>query len=298
MKAILLVNLGTPLSPRLCDVRRYLNEFLTDRRVIELPSFIRQLLVRGLIVPRRVKESASIYQKVWTEEGSPLMVHSQRAAAALQRALGGAYRVFLAMRYQEPSIETVLASMRGYEEITILPLFPQYASATTGSVQAKVMEIVSQWEVIPTMRFIRSYPTQPSMIQAFAARGREMNCSAFDEVIMSFHGLPEEADHDALYSTECKKTAEALAQALQLPRYHLSYQSRLGNKPWLKPYTTDLIAAYPGKRLLIFCPSFVADCLETLVEIGIEYAHLGDVTLVPSLNDHPQWIQGLVELAH
>lgn len=296
MKGILLVNLGTPNSSHPKDVKKYLSQFLTDPRVIEIQSPWRQLLVRGLIVPRRYHSSAEMYKEVWTKEGSPLLSHSRRMGAALQKELGENYRVHLAMRYQNPSLQKTLQEMKGYDSITIIPLFPQYAGATTGSVHEAVMKEVSQWKVIPELKFIQSYPVLKKMIEAFAARARVFDLSSFDEVIMSFHGLPVTADYDQRYSSECVKTAEAIALELNLPRYHLAFQSRLGNKPWLSPYTSEVIASLKGKKILVFCPAFVADCLETLFEIGIEYAREGDVTLVPSLNDHPLWIQGLKAL--
>jgi ferrochelatase len=296
MKGILLVNLGTPRSPQPRDVKTYLSEFLTDPRVIELKSPWRQLLVRGLIVPFRYRNSAKMYKELWTEGGSPLLFHSLRTQEALQKEVGDEYKVHLAMRYQKPSIKEALKAMKGYDSVTVIPLFPQYAGATTGSVHEAIMKEISSYSIIPEIRFIQSYPTLPKMIEAFAERGRAFDLKAFDEIIMSFHGLPIKADHEKRYSSECRKTAEAIAAALNLTHYHFSFQSRLGKQPWLQPYTSELINSLKDKKILVFCPAFVADCLETIYEIGVEYASEGDVTLVPSLNDHPLWIQGLKEL--
>ncbi|MBP9841879.1 MAG: ferrochelatase [Simkaniaceae bacterium] len=295
-KGILLVNLGTPDSSHPPDVKKYLSEFLCDPRVIELKTPWRQALVRGVIIPKRYRSSAKMYEEIWMKEGSPLLFYSQKMKESLQKEMGEEYQVELAMRYQTPSIKGALQSLKSCQTITVIPLFPQYAGATTGSVHEAVMKEVSSWKVIPEMRFIQSYPTLQPMIEAFAERGRGCHISSFDEVIMSFHGLPISADYEGRYSSECLKTAEALASTLGLTQYHLSFQSRLGNKPWLRPYTSELIASLKGKKILVFCPAFVADCLETLYEIGIEYASEGDVTLVPSLNDHPLWIQGLKAL--
>ena len=296
MRGILLVNLGTPRSSRPKDVKRYLSEFLTDPRVIEIESPWRELLVKGVIVPFRYRNSAKMYEEIWTSEGSPLLLHSVAMKQALQKSLGDEYRVHLAMRYQMPCLHGVLRQMKEYDSITVVPLFPQYAGATTGSVHEAIMKDVSTWKIIPEMRFIQSYPVLPKMIQAFAERARSFDLALFDEIIMSFHGLPVSADYEERYSSECRKTAEAIAKELNLSHYHFSFQSRLGRQRWLTPYTNEVIASLKGKKILVLCPAFVADCLETLYEIGMEYAREGDVTLVPSLNDHPLWIEGLKEL--
>ncbi|MCH9614111.1 MAG: Ferrochelatase [Chlamydiia bacterium] len=295
MDGVLLVNLGTPKSSRPKDVKRYLNQFLTDKRVIEMRAPMRQLLVRGLIVPRRYKESAKMYQDIWTEEGSPLLVYGKRVQSLLSEKMGTNCKVVLAMRYGEPSIEEGLSLLKDVDNLTIVPLFPQYASATTGSIQEEVMRVLSKWSIIPKLNFIQSFPTQPSMIKAFAERARQYDISAYDEVLFSFHGLPEEADYKGRYSFECLKTAQAIAKELRLEKFAFGYQSRLGRKPWLKPYTIDVLDAKKGKKILVLCPAFVCDCLETIYEIGVEYAEGRDLTLVEGLNDHPLFIQALQE---
>lgn len=324
---LLLVNLGTPDSPRPWDVFRYLNEFLTDPRVIDLPWLRRQLLVRGIIVPLRFRQSAKLYQKLWTEEGSPLLVHGKSVKNLLQASLGNDFKVALAMRYQNPSISAGLEELRkaNVKEIVILPLFPQYASATTGSIHQKVMEHVRNWTVIPKMTFIQSYHDHPALIDAFCEKSRSHQLDSYDQIIFSFHGLPERQilqadprqtclqpgccerkrrDHRACYRQQCVETADAIAKQLQISpeRYTICFQSRLGKDPWIQPYTSDILqqcAKEGKKRLLVFCPSFVCDCLETTSEISDEYGHLfkqsggAALDLVEGLNDHPAWIKTL-----
>ena len=305
MKGLLLVNLGTPDSPRIWDVWRYLNEFLTDRRVIDLPWLKRQVLVRGLIVPSRVRSSAKLYREIWTGEGSPLLFHSRNMARRLQERLQKGWKVELAMRYRHPSIQEGLKKLQGCSEIVILPLFPQYAAATSGSIIEKAMEEIRKWPVIPPTRFIGPFYERPKVIQAYAAQAASFNLHAYDKILFSFHGLPVKQNYT--YSAQCEKAATLLAQELNLApsRWELSYQSRLGKDPWLEPYTSDVLKRLGkagAQRLLVFSPAFVADCLETLQEIGTEYAaefrsYGGErLDLVSSLNDSPRWIEALQEM--
>lgn len=320
MKGLLLVNLGTPDSPNPGDVFRYLNEFLTDERVIDIPWLQRQLLVRGAIVPIRFLASSKSYKAIWTERGSPLRFHSEDATRKLAKVLEGEWQVELAMRYQNPSIKEKLQLLRNCSEIVVLPLFPQYASATTGSVVAKVMEEVSQWSIIPQMRFIDTFYDMPEVITAYAAQAKHLDLASYDKILFSFHGLPVRQltkanscckkssnccqTQTSCYSAQCFKTADLLAEELNLraDQWELCFQSRLGKEPWLQPYTSDTLKRLREegiKNILVFCPSFVADCLETIHEIGVEYAeefkHLGGerLDLVPSLNDSEQWIEAL-----
>lgn len=327
---ILLVNLGTPQSPNPQDVKRYLLEFLLDPRVVDLPAVKRNLLVRGAIVPRRYKESAQIYQSIWTEDGSPLMVHGRELTEALQSSLGPEFVVELAMRYQSPAIPEGLERLRvaGVEHLVILPLFPQYASATTGSVHQKVMETVSQWQVIPRMSFVSAYPDHPALIEAFREIGWSYNPHSFDHILISFHGLPEGqvrkadpgkrcltrgccdqlvAENAYCYRAHCYRTARALVKSLDIPehKYSVCFQSRLGKMPWLQPYASDVIEKLGksgNERVLVFCPSFVCDCIETTHEIGVEYQETfqkaggGKLHLVQGLNNHPTWVRGLREI--
>jgi protoporphyrin/coproporphyrin ferrochelatase len=329
--AVLLVNLGTPDSPSFRDVYRYLIEFLTDERVIDFSWIQRQLLVRGLIVPSRFRQSAKYYQQIWTEEGSPLMVYGRRIQHGLQQLLGEKFLVELAMRYRNPSIGKTLENIqkKGVSQIIVLPLFPQYASATTGSVHQAIMKALSRFLVIPKVTFINSFCDHPSFIKAVAEIGRSHHLEGYDHILFSFHGLPERQvikadrqhrclqkknccceltdDNRHCYSAQCYATALAISKSLQLPAasYTICFQSRLGKEPWLQPYTSDCLTqlAKAGcKRVLVFCPSFVCDCLETLYEIGVEYGHIfkqagGEVLdLVKGLNDHPLWLEALHQI--
>lgn len=325
LKGVLLVNLGTPDSYDPRDVYKYLIEFLTDARVIDFPWWRRQLFVRGFIVPTRYRQSAELYKKLWTDKGSPLLVHGRAVENALQQSLGPSYKVALGMRYQNPSIAAALEKLRkaNVHEIIVVPLFPQYSSATTGSVNQKVMETVKDWMVIPKMTFINSFATHPSFIRAFAQRGRQYPISTYDAVVFSFHGLPErqirkcdnlshclkptccetfDTRNTHCYRAQCYSTARAIAAELSIESYQVCFQSRLGKEPWLKPYASDLIhdcAKAGKKKLLVFSPSFVCDCLETTSEIseeyGTEFKKLGgeELQLVEGLNSHPAWIEAL-----
>lgn len=333
---VLLVNLGTPDSPHPRDVRRYLNEFLTDPRVIDNTSWLwRQILVRGWIVPRRHLVSSALYHNIWTAEGSPLLLHTEAAARALQSMLekeegnSGNYRVLYAMRYGKPSIGEVLERFQKEEpqSLTILPLFPQYASATTGSVHARVMDFIARWQAIPKIRFIHSYPTHPLMIEAFAERLEAAPLEADEHLLLSFHGVPESQLRKAdchqhclcsasccqakappsCYRAQCMATMEALTNRLQLDaqRYSVSFQSRLGKSPWTTPYTDETLKRLANqgvRRIAVMAPAFTADCLETLDEIGREYAELFHryggkaLRLIPSLNSHPTWIAALRDI--
>jgi ferrochelatase len=329
---ILLVNLGTPDSPSTADVRKYLREFLSDPRVIDINPVGRWALVNLVIAPLRGPRSAKLYKEIWSEKtGSPLMHYTVRQKELLQTSLGDNYQVEMAMRYQTPSIETALEKLKKpvYKKIVVLPLFPQYASASTGSVQEKIMSIVGKWEIIPEIEFINSYCNHPDFIKSFAEIGRSMQPEKYDHVLFSFHGLPERQirkgdsfDHclknenccDSLteknafcYRAQCFETARLLAKELGIQKesYTICFQSRLGKDPWIKPYSDKIIeelASKGKKKLLVFAPAFVSDCLETIYEIGVEYdelfrKHGGEkVTLVPSLNDSPVWIEAMKKM--
>lgn len=329
-KGILLVNLGTPDSPSVPDVKKYLDQFLMDERVIDIPKLNRTLLVKGVIVPFRSPKTAKLYTEIWDEQtGSPLLYYSVLQARMLQDKLGEGYQVELAMRYQNPSIESGLAKLKAalVESIQVIPLFPQYASASTGSVMQLVMELVSKWPTVPPISFVNSFHDNELMIKVFADNARKHQVESFDHVLFSFHGLPErqllKCDHTGsyclknadccqtlndtnkfCYSAQGHDTARLIAKELGLAKenYTVCFQSRLGKEPWVQPYTTDVLkrlAAEGKKRLLVFSPAFVADCLETLYEITVEYHEefrtLGGehVQLVESLNDNPLFIDAL-----
>lgn len=332
-KGVLLINLGTPDSPSTADVRKYLREFLMDPLVIDINPISRTLLVKGIIVPTRGPKSAKLYQKIWDEKtGSPLLYYSQLQHKLLQEKLGDAYQVELAMRYQSPSIASALQRLKDalIYDIVVIPLFPQYASASTGSVYDKVMELVKQWPTKPTIRFINSFHDDELMIETFADNARKHKIETYDHILFSFHGLPQrqlaKSDHthktclksadccqiltDAnryCYSAQSHHTAKLIAEKLNIPKekYTICFQSRLGNDPWVQPYTSEVVhqlAKEGKKRLLVFCPAFVADCLETVYEVPVEYGDefkaLGgeEVTLVESLNDSPKFIEALEKM--
>jgi protoporphyrin/coproporphyrin ferrochelatase len=211
---VLLINLGTPDSPSVGHVRSYLSQFLNDPRVIDIPWLLRKMLVNLVIVPFRAPKSAKIYQKLWTENGSPLLYYSERARDLLQQQLDSTYEVHLAMRYKNPSIPDVLEKMRkkNYERIIVVTMFPQYASASTGSALEEVMRVISKWWVIPELKFVSQYFDHPTYIEAFAERGRKYNINDYDHVLFSYHGLPERqvdkvyddglcSDHDCEHET-------------------------------------------------------------------------------------------------
>lgn len=328
---VLLVNLGTPDSYRKRDVYRYLTEFLTDERVIDTPWLQRQLLVRGLIIPARFRQSAQSYRRIWTEEGSPLKVYGYRLKELLQKELGNEFFVELAMRYQNPSIPLALQSLyrQGIKHLIVVPLFPQYASATTGSVHQKIMETMQKERSFPKMTFIDHFADHPGYIQALCAKASSFDLSSYDHILLSFHGLPKRqlrktcrtghclshedccqtwnARNHLCYSAQSHATAQALSLALRLPkeRYTVCFQSRLGRDPWLQPYASQVIqdlARRGAKRLLAFCPSFVCDCLETIHEFSVEYQHEfrqaggEQLDLVPGLNDSPEWVKALSQI--
>lgn len=326
---VLLINLGTPDSPSVSDVRSYLSQFLNDPRVIDIPWLLRKLLVNGIIVPFRAPKSAKVYKKLWTEKGSPLLYHSQRAKELLQAELGETHDVYLAMRYKNPSIPAVLEEMRkkNYTKIVVVPVFPQYASASTGSALDEVMRVIRTWWVIPELKIVSQYYDHPQYIEGFVQRGKNYNLQDYDHVLFSYHGLPERqvdkvydndlcSDHDCenevtednkyCYKATCYATTRLLAEKLNIPKekYTVCFQSRL-DKKWLEPFSDKVVedCAKKGmKKILVFSPAFTADCLETTIEIGEEYQeifeeHGGEkVQLVESLNDHPLWIQCLKDL--
>lgn len=329
-KGVLLVNLGTPDEPKKSAVYRYLKQFLLDRRVIDYSWLGRNLLVRGIILPFRTGNSTKLYQQLWTPNGSPLKFYGEQLAKGVQEVLGNGYAVELAMRYQNPSIEAALERLlrQQVREITVFPMFPQYASATTGSVHEEVMRVLAKKEVIPAVRFINSYPDYGPMIEIFAENASNYDIGTYDHVLFSYHGLPQrqlrkadEQNHclkspdccrtlsvknQFCYSAQCYATTAALVKKLGLKQgsYTTCFQSRLGKEVWAQPYTSEIVeqrAKKGDKRLLVFCPAFVADCLETTIEISTEYQELfhekgGEhLDLVESLNDHPRWIQAVAD---
>jgi ferrochelatase len=326
---VLLINLGTPDSPSVGDVRSYLSQFLNDPRVIDIPWLFRKILVNLIIVPFRAPKSSKIYKKLWTANGSPLLYYSQRVKELLQQDLGPEYEVHLAMRYKNPSIPDVLEEMRkkNFNRIIVLPLFPQYASASTGSAHEEVMRVLQKWWVIPDVSLISQYYDHPTFIRSIVEVSKKYNHQDYDHVLFSYHGLPERhvdkvhndglcadrnceneitEDNNYCYKATCYATTRLIVSVLNIPtgKYTVCFQSRLDEK-WLKPFSDKVVeeCARKGmKKILVFSPAFTADCLETIIEIGEEYqeifeAHGGEkVQLVESLNDHPLWITCLKEI--
>ncbi len=328
-KGVLLVNLGTPDSPTYGGLRRYLNQFLTDRRVIDLPWLFRNMLFRGIVVPIRSGKVSKLYQQLWLEEGSPLKVYGEKVAHGVQETLGDNYVVRLAMRYQNPSIQGAIQELIDHKvsEITIFPLFPQYSSATTGSIFEEVMNIFKKKELIPSINFINSYYNHPEVIKLYSDKARQHNLEKYEHFIFSFHGVPKRylkkennycqcdgqccktivPDNQFCYSAQCHQTAYAIASGLNIPadKYTVSYQSRFGPEEWIQPYTDKVMEEQVergNKNILVFSPAFVADCLETTIEIGYEYkeefieAGGESLDLVESLNDDPRWIKAIAEM--
>lgn len=332
MTGLLLVNLGTPDAPTRGAVRRYLQQFLLDGRVIDIHPIARHLLVRGIIAPFRSGKSAKAYRTLWTPEGSPLKVYGERLARQVQALLGDDYVVELAMRYQQPSIESAIERLMQAKvaRIKVFTLFPQYASATVGSVHEAVMQVLARQQVIPALEFVSAYATWPAMVDIFAANARPFDLDSYDHILFSYHGLPQrqlrKADafghclqspdccqsltpvNQFCYSAQCYATTRAIAGRLGLgpEHYTVCFQSRLGSDPWTQPYTQRVVEHWAkekkAKRLLVFCPAFTADCLETTIEIGEEYreefVHWGGecLDLVPSLNDHPAWAEAIAAM--
>ena len=314
--AVLLVNLGTPDEPTAPALRRYLAEFLSDPRVVEIPRLVWWLILNGIILRTRPARSAAKYATVWMPEGSPLAVWTRRQALAVDARLAAAgHRVTVrhAMRYGNPSLPATLDALRaeGVTRVLVLPLYPQYAAATTASVADKVLQWATQARRMPELRFIAEYHDDSAYIEAlaqqlqahWAAHGRG------DKLVLSFHGVPERSLHlGDPYHCQCHKTARLLAAALGLQKDELvvTFQSRFGKAKWLEPYTEPTLralAAAGTKRVDVMCPGFVADCLETLEEIAQEARHAfleagGEAfSYVPCLNDSPAWIDALAALA-
>jgi protoporphyrin/coproporphyrin ferrochelatase len=330
---VLLVNLGTPDSTAVSDVRRYLREFLMDARVIDIPYANRFALVNGIIAPFRAPKSAHEYEKLWVpEKGSPLKFYGYELRDLLQQALGDAYVVELAMRYQNPSIPEVLEKLKAcsLKELIVISLFPQYASATTGSVADRVMEIVRGWQIIPSMQFVNRFVEDPLYLDVLEAQAKPyLEMEDWDHYLFSYHGVPERQIYKGSCGDYCKINAECcgsytpqnqycyraqcflnsrlLAERLGLrpDQYTTCFQSRLGKDPWIQPYADDLIKQLPQegkKKMLVFSPAFVSDCLETTVEVGEAFKevfleHGGEKwELVPSLNVHPLWVECLRQM--
>ena len=329
--AVVLVQLGTPDSPKLSDVRRYLGQFLNDPRVIDVPWILRKILVNLIIVPFRAPKSAKVYKELWElgDGFSPLMTHTKNLQSKLQeKFVGEDTQIFMAMRYQNPSIDSVLEEVQkqNFDQIIFLPLFPQYASASSGSAIEACMNIVRKWWVIPEIKIINQFYENQGYLETQATLGKEMGLENYDHILFSYHGLPERQvdkvylapsdlcadqpceseinqENKFCYKATCYATTRMIAEKLGIDesRYTVCFQSRL-DKKWLRPFSDKIVeerAKMGDKKLLVFSPAFVADCLETLIEIGDEYQEIFEkfggekVQLVPSCNVHPLFVHGI-----
>jgi protoporphyrin/coproporphyrin ferrochelatase len=330
-QGVLLVNLGSPDSPQVADVRRYLREFLMDPRVLDAPWPVRFGIVHLSILPKRPKQSSEAYHAIWTDEGSPLVASSRRVRALLQERVD--LPVELAMRYQNPSIQQAIKNLAnaGVDELLVIPLFPHYAMSSyeTASERAKAVAR----ERAPQMRVEIAPPffDHPDYIRALVASSRQY-LERQDHILFSFHGLPERhlhkadrtgchclkvqnccelpsAAHQTCYRAQCFKTVRAFARkaGLREGSYSVAFQSRLGREPWMQPYTDmelERLGRSGVKRLAVICPAFVSDCLETLEEIGMRGREVfkgagGEkLSLVPCLNEHPEWIRALENMVN
>ena len=332
---LLLVNLGTPDAPTPSAVRRYLRQFLGDPRVLDMNAVGRKLLLEAVILPRRPRQSAHAYGKIWdAERGSPLLYHSRDLTAGVAARLGAGWTVALGMRYGSPSIASALDQLiaAAVDRIVVVPLFPQYASSSTGSALEELYTVAAARLTVPPLTVLPAFYDEPGFLDAFVAVARpRLDGFHPDHVLMSFHGLPERhmingdpSGQHCLKSTGCCDTitavnkdcyraqsfatARALAARLGLAEgtWSTSFQSRLGRVPWIKPYTDEVLPALAArgvKRVAVLCPAFVADCLETLEEIGMRAAEDWKASggealeLVPSLNAHPAWVDAVVTMA-
>ena len=320
---VLVAQLGTPQAPTARALRPYLRQFLSDPRVIDLHPLRWYPILYLFVLTRRPARSAALYANIWTDEGSPLMVHSQAQTRGLQERLGSAYRVVLGMRYGEPSIARAVQSLEqeGIERILVFPMYPQFSCATTGSIYDAVNRAAlgrrCPWffdrkRQMPALRFVPPYADHPAYInalkQSVAAAVARLSWTP-DRYLITFHGIPRRyVDEGDPYRRHCEETARQLAVALGLAddEWVSGFQSRFGKEPWLEPYTEEVLARLGGqgvRRLVAICPGFTADCLETLDEIGREGAEQfssgggQQFHLVPCLNDHPAWLDAMATIA-
>ena len=329
--ALLLVNLGSPASTSVADVRRYLNQFLMDPYVIDLPWPVRRLLV-SLILVKRPEQSAHAYASIWWEEGSPLVVLTRRLQAAMAEHWPHG-PVEIAMRYGQPALPEALKRLaaQGVRKVTLAPLYPQFADSTVTTVVELAKQTISEHQLPLQMRVLQPFYEHPDYIEALVASARPYLQQDYDHLLLSFHGLPERhlkkldptGKHDfqaadcckdasaemraVCYRGQCLATAKAFARKMGIPdgKWSVSFQSRLGRAKWIEPYTEarlDELAKAGVKKLLVMCPAFVADCIETLEEIGMrgseQFVEAGgrELVLVPCLNDHPEWVRVLADM--
>lgn len=332
---VLIINLGTPDDTSVPAVRRYLREFLSDPRVLDIPALGRWALLNLVILPFRPKESAEAYSTIWTDRGSPLKFHTEDLTAAVAARLGPDISVRYAMRYQNPSLESVLQAFHndGVERLFVVPMYPQYASSSTGSCLEELYKVAAKDWNAPSLVVVPPFYDHPAYIQACSdiAQDHLEDLNQYDHILMSFHGLPErhvkkcdlqggnyclskpdccaevKQVNRYCYRAQCYATARLIAQQLKLKEddYTVSFQSRLGRTPWIQPYTDEelkKLAERGVRKLAVMIPSFTADCLETLEEIAIrgeeDFKAAGgeSLTMVPSLNADPRWLEAVMTL--
>lgn len=310
--AVLITNLGTPEALDRDSVKRFLKQFLSDTRVVEIPRPVWWLILNGIILPIRSGKTLQAYSRIWGEDGSPLLAYSQKQQIALQAMLGEDVTVALAMRYGKPGFESVVNDLlkSGFNRLVVLPLYPQNSATTTATSFYHLADVLANRRDLPSIHFIDNYHDHPLYIAALANSVKHhWQDNQQHHLLMSFHGLPQvNVDKGDPYYDQCLKTANLLAEALGLAEsdWSLSFQSRFGAQVWLKPYTADVLEALVGKGIKavdVICPGFAADCLETLDEIKIEYRHLylekggEDLKYIPALNDdqaHIEMMRALV----
>ena len=311
---VLVAQLGTPDAPTAPALRRYLREFLGDPRVLEMNPVGRWLLLNCIVLPLRPRRSAALYKKVWKPEGSPLLLISQAQANGLQQGLGDGVRVALGMRYGKPTMDEALEELlsAGVDRVLLFPMYPQYSAPTSASTYDQLFRLLANRRVVPTLRVVPPHYDHPAYIGALAQRVREHLATLKfepEKLLFTFHGLPRRfIDGGDPYRAQCERTGALLGEALGLSneRFLVTFQSRFGREEWLEPYTDITLRALGRQgvtRLVVACPGFVADCLETLDEIevlGKEQFHEGggkEYSMVPCLNDHPAWIAALERIA-
>jgi len=322
---VLLINLGSPNSPSVPDVRRYLREFLMDGRVMDVPWPIRLFVVNCCILPSRPKQSAEAYEKIWTKEGSPLVVMGKRVQELLQERLD--IPVALVMRYQNPSVANAILELReqNVRDLLVIPMFPHYAMSSFETAVERVKEVARRLAPEMKLKIAPPYYDDANYIKALSSSAAEELERPFDHLLFSFHGLPERhlkksdptcshclkvencceiasVAHATCYRAQCLATVRAFVRKTWVPSHSVAFQSRLGKDPWLTPHTDDelrRLASIGVKRLCVICPAFVADCLETIEEIGMRGREIfldaggREYRLIPCLNDHPLWIEAL-----
>ncbi len=308
---VLLANLGTPGEPTPSAVRKYLAEFLSDRRVIRTSRWIWLPILHGFILRVRPKKSAKAYKKIWTEEGSPLLTITLKQAKALDARLGDEITVLPAMSYGQPSIKSVLDQIQSeVENLIVLPLYPQYSTTTTASTIDAVAKVLKSWSKLPKLKLIGSYYNNADYIDALATsviNYRQQNGTG-EILLFSYHGLPQEyIDGDEPYHDQCFKTTELVAEKLRLDQseWKVAFQSRIGPKEWLTPYTDEVVREFGAKgmkKIDVICPGFAADCLETLEEIAMQnqefFIESGgeELRYIPALNDNADHIEALAKI--